>query len=238
MPLQINDEHFGDRDYFDKRRKMLGELNKTATAAYLDYPETYADNHDFAVTAVERNRDKYPEQFADLQDQNTDAKILALNEIDFMDVDPRHAGNPVAQLGSKGANTRLRMPLAWADQHPDVGGGGRARGFYTPEMDQLVIPMRTMDNPGAGGVNTVTHETMHRGFSKMPNAPEDDPAHNYIYNKLITDYRDPNSFTPERVNASFESRPGFRYKPAHSQDAFNKKQAARFETMARQKLGS
>ncbi|RKZ77761.1 MAG: hypothetical protein DRQ35_07090 [Gammaproteobacteria bacterium] len=236
MPLQINDPRYGDQDYYDKRRAMLGKLNQTANLAHIVNPGYYSDNHDIVKTNTEQVQKAYPKQFADLQEQNTDAKIRALNELDFMDSDSRHTNNPIAQLGAQGANTRMRMPMAWADNHPEYGDG-RLRGFYTPSNDALVIPMHTMSSPEAGGANTVVHETMHRGFTKMDEPSESNPEHNYIYQKMRKNYADP-QYNNATINHNWESRPGFRYEPKSSQDAFNAKQSTRFEAMARSQLGT
>lgn len=240
MPLQINDSHFGDKAYYDKRREMMSELNPIADNAYLQNANYYPANHAITAQRTSGIKQKYPEQFADLQEQNTNAKIRALNELDFIDSNPKHANNPVAQLGAQDANTQLRIPMAWADNHPTYGDG-QIRGFYLPNADTVTMPMHTMLGANAGGANTLTHETMHRGFNKLGNPDEKDRAHsehNYIYNNMLQNYTRPHSFSKQDINQSWPSRPGFTYEPEYSQDAFNKKRANEFETLARKQLGS
>ena len=230
MPLDITDNLFGNTGYYADRTKMLNQLNEVNKSAF-----TYDADSKLRRQMVRDTLKQYPAQAEELMNEHTNSKIKALNELDFMDMDERNKNNPIAHLGAEGANTRLRIPIGWTDKGIPIDKG-RAFAFYNVPKDDLVVSMHALGNQNKqNGLDSVVHETMHRGFRKL-GSPGPQPEHNYIYNKMRTDYGN-DRYTPEQINTSWEYNPGSRYEHPYKQQRHNKVSKQVYEDLAWKQLG-
>ena len=230
MPLDITDNLFGNTGYYADRTKMLNQLNEINKSAYV-----YNKDSKLGRQLIRDTLKQYPAQAKALMNKHTNSKIKALNELDFMDSDERNKNNPIAQLGAEGANTRLRIPIGWQDNGIPINNG-RSFAFYNRPKDDLVVSMLALGNGNKqNNMDSVVHETMHRGFQKL-GSPGDKPEHNYIYNKMRTDYGN-TRYTPEQINTSWESIPGSRYESQANQQQYNEIAKKTFEDAAWNRLG-